>query len=56
MPVIIIHNFDVANGIVNGCMGTLKSVHWSMDDNGDHHAHSCVIESADAMDEPLPNL
>ena len=36
MPVMITHNFDVENGVVNGCTGILKSIHiqqttWEID-------------------------
>jgi len=43
MPVMICANFDVANGIVNGCIGTLKEVRYMTDNDGNHHAHACVI-------------
>lgn len=56
MPLIIIHNFDVTDGVVNGCTGSLKSVRWSTDCNGKRRAHSCVIETEEALNEPLPNL
>lgn len=56
MPVIIVHNFDLTDGVVNGCTGKLKAVRSTIDANGNRHAHSCVVETADAMDDPLPNL
>src|SRR5271170_882280 len=56
MPVMIAMNFDVENGIVNGCTGTLESVRYWVDENGERHAISCVIRSNDITGEPLPTL
>ncbi|KAJ6484118.1 hypothetical protein C8R45DRAFT_829817, partial [Mycena sanguinolenta] len=40
-------NFDVPGGVVNGCAGTLKSVRYRLDADGNRHAISCVIEAPD---------
>lgn len=56
MPVIIVHNFNLTDGVVNSCTGKLKAVRSSIDVNGHRHTHSCVVETLDAMDDPLPNL
>ena len=45
MPVMITQNFDVENGIVNGCTGILKSIRYTTDNFGDRYAVSCVVES-----------
>ena len=49
-------NFDVSNGIVNGTIGTLKSVQYWIDDEGFRHATSCVIRSEHIVGEPIPGL
>ena len=43
MPVMIVQNFDISNGIVNGCTGDLVSIRSTVDSHGRLHAHSCVI-------------
>jgi hypothetical protein len=47
MPVMISQNFDVPGGVVNGCSGFLRSVRYRVDNNGDRHAISCVVEAPD---------
>ncbi len=49
-------NFDVSNGIVNGTIGTLKSVQYWVDSDSFWHTTSCVIESEDIVGDPLPGL
>jgi len=49
MPVMITHNFDVENGVVNGCTGILKSIHYTTDNMGNRHAVSCVVESPNIL-------
>ncbi|KAI0059113.1 hypothetical protein BV25DRAFT_1789584, partial [Artomyces pyxidatus] len=56
MPVTISQNFDVQGGVVNGSIGTLKSVRFRVDDQGIRHAVSAVIHVADTSPEPLPEL
>jgi hypothetical protein len=38
MPVMISQNFDVHGGVVNGCYGSLRSVRYRVDRNGNRHA------------------
>ena len=56
MPVMVMTNFDVAGGVVNGRIGQLKSVDYWVDDHGFRHATSCVIESVGITGDPLPGL
>lgn len=56
MPIIINQNFDVDTGIVNGCVGTLKSVHFIKGVNGEHHAISCIVKTLSTSPDPLPHL
>ncbi len=49
-------NFNVANGIVNGTIGKLKSVQYYVDSDGLQHATSCMIESEHILGDPLPGL
>ena len=49
-------NFDVSNGIVNGTISKLKSVQYWVDGDGFQHATSCVIESEHIVRHPLPGL
>ncbi|THU76711.1 hypothetical protein K435DRAFT_704145, partial [Dendrothele bispora CBS 962.96] len=59
MPVMITQNFDVAGGVVNGSIGTLKSIRYRLDSAGRRHAISCVMSvspSSGASQNPLPHL
>jgi len=56
MPIIVGHNFDVEGGIVNGCQGILKSVRYTVDDDRNRHARSCIIHSLDTTCDNLPQL
>ncbi|KAG1839848.1 hypothetical protein C8R48DRAFT_621400, partial [Suillus tomentosus] len=56
MPIILNQNFDVDAGIVNGCVGTLKSVRFREGVNGERHAISCVIKTLSTSPDPLPHL
>lgn len=56
MPVMVASNFDVENGIVNGCSGILESVRYWVDDNGERHALSCVVRSDCITGAALPRL
>ncbi|KAI0077938.1 hypothetical protein K474DRAFT_1571563, partial [Panus rudis PR-1116 ss-1] len=47
MPVMICQNFDVNMGIVNGCIGTLKSLRYFIDGSSNRHATSCVVHCPD---------
>ena len=56
MPVMITQNYDVQNGIVNGCIGTLERVNYTIDNEGHRHAHSCVIRTEKTSGQCLPHL
>ena len=56
MPVMLMTNFDVLHGIVNGTIGKLKSLQYYVDSDGLRHATSCTIESEHIVGEPLPGL
>ncbi|KAJ3761502.1 hypothetical protein EV360DRAFT_37659, partial [Lentinula raphanica] len=57
MPVIIGSNYDVPAGIVNGSKGYLRKVRFWVDENGDRHLVSCVVECPHLRDfQRLPNL
>jgi len=45
MAVMITQNYDVENGIVNGCMGIVKKTNYTVDVDGYRHAHSCIIST-----------
>ncbi|KAJ3772895.1 hypothetical protein FB446DRAFT_642735, partial [Lentinula raphanica] len=44
MPVIIGTNYDVPSGIVNGTQGILRRLRFWIDESGDRHLVSCVVE------------
>ncbi|KAF5326514.1 hypothetical protein D9611_000713 [Ephemerocybe angulata] len=56
MPVMVMQNFDVEGGIVNGTTGTLKRVRYRLDDDGLRHAISCVVDSPAITADVLPGL
>jgi hypothetical protein len=56
MPIIINQNFDIEAGIINGCVGSLQSVHYTLRANGACHAISCVMSTPLKSGEPLPYL
>jgi ATP-dependent exoDNAse (exonuclease V) alpha subunit len=56
MPVMITQNYDVENGIVNGCLGTLEKVNYTLDEQGFRHAHSCVLRTEATSGPCLPHL
>ncbi|KAJ3522430.1 hypothetical protein NMY22_g11894 [Coprinellus aureogranulatus] len=45
MPVMLTQNLDVERGIVNGTIGTLKHLRYTIDELGERHLRSCIIES-----------
>jgi hypothetical protein len=49
-------NFDVPGGVVNGCAGTLKSVRYRTDKQGNRHAISCIVEAPDTIPGLIPGL
>ncbi|KAJ7086285.1 hypothetical protein C8R43DRAFT_826701, partial [Mycena crocata] len=56
MPVVICQNFDVAGGVVNGCVGKLVSVRYETGQDGKRYAISCVVEAPDTNPGILPDL
>ncbi|KAH7917809.1 hypothetical protein BV22DRAFT_977224, partial [Leucogyrophana mollusca] len=56
MPVMVTHNFDVEAGIVNGCVGTLHSIRYTVDGEGNRHAVSCVVDTPMTSGDALPHL
>ena len=56
MPVLINQNFDVEGGIVNGSTGTIESIRYRTDENGDRHLISCTVLVQDCTDDALPHL
>jgi len=56
MPVMITQNYDIQNGIVNGCIGTLERVNYTTDEEGYRHAHSCIIRTENMSGPCLPHL
>jgi hypothetical protein len=56
MPVLVSQNFDVEGGIVNGSYGTVKSIRYYLNELGERHLRSCVVEINDACLDPMPHL
>ncbi|KAF8164642.1 hypothetical protein K438DRAFT_1617310, partial [Mycena galopus ATCC 62051] len=56
MPVTVCQNFDVHGGVVNGSFGTLESVRYYLDADGNRHAVSCVINCPDTVSGLVPGL
>ncbi|KAJ7275809.1 hypothetical protein C8J57DRAFT_987005, partial [Mycena rebaudengoi] len=56
MPVMITHNYDVQNGIVNGTTGIIKQIHYEINELGEKCAKSCIVYVPDMTGPALPNL
>ncbi|KAI0335957.1 hypothetical protein GY45DRAFT_1232398, partial [Cubamyces sp. BRFM 1775] len=57
MPVIVSQNFDVNGGVVNGSIGILHSVRYTVDGaSGKRHLRSCVVRLKDTVGEALYGL
>lgn len=56
MPVMFTQNYDVAGGIVNGTMGVLKKVRYTIDSNNQRHAKSCIVEISSMTCPNLPHI
>lgn len=52
----VMTNFDVASGIVNGRIGKLVSVTYTTDTDSNRHGTSCVVQSDGIIGEPMPGL
>jgi hypothetical protein len=44
MKIIVLHNFDVKRGVVNGSVGVLRGIHYQTNARGERHLTSCVVE------------
>jgi ATP-dependent exoDNAse (exonuclease V) alpha subunit len=56
MPFMITQNYDVQGGIVNGTMGIVKEIRYSINELGERCAKSCVVYVPDMVGPALPNL
>lgn len=56
MRVVVSKNFDVEGGILNGSIGVLRKIRYVLDDYGDRHLKSCVVELPDSDAEQMPGL
>lgn len=56
MPVMITQNFNVPDGIVNGCNGILKRIRFKVDRQGRRYVTSCVIHAQDTSGKNMHNL
>ena len=56
MPVMITHNYDVQNGIVNRHLGILEKINFTFDNNGYRHAWSRIVHTKNQLGPPLPHL
>ncbi|THU85220.1 hypothetical protein K435DRAFT_608356, partial [Dendrothele bispora CBS 962.96] len=57
MPVLVGHNYDVQNGVVNGTRGFVRQIRYCVNpETKEREALSCVIEASDVLGEPLPDL
>ncbi|KJA12670.1 hypothetical protein HYPSUDRAFT_125352, partial [Hypholoma sublateritium FD-334 SS-4] len=57
MPVVLLQNFDVPGGVVNGSHGTLTSIKYSVNYAGEREASSCTIKLIDSsVAEPMYSL
>lgn len=56
MPVILTQNYDVEGGVINGCLGKLKYVRYTADENGRRRGRSCVIDCDTYTGDVLPHL
>jgi ATP-dependent exoDNAse (exonuclease V) alpha subunit len=56
MPVMITMNLDVQGGIVNGSIGTVRSICFKTLTNGEHALSHCIVHLPNATAPVLPNL
>ena len=56
MPVMITQNFDVTNGVVNGSIGTLTNIRYTLNKHGERVAQSCVVHVPNMDGAPMPGL
>ncbi|PCH37358.1 hypothetical protein WOLCODRAFT_83835, partial [Wolfiporia cocos MD-104 SS10] len=56
MRVLVSQNFDVHGGVVNGSVGILKSIRYTLDQNNRRHLKSCIVSIPDATADTMPHL
>lgn len=56
MPIILTQNYIVSNRIVNGCIGMVQQINYTIDEIGHRHAHSCIIQNENIRSSSLPHL
>ncbi|KAF5335465.1 hypothetical protein D9611_012159 [Ephemerocybe angulata] len=56
MPMMLVQNFDIAAGVVNGVIGTLQSLKYSLDDDQQRILKSVIIRTEDMKGDPIPGL
>ncbi|KAL6299051.1 hypothetical protein BKA93DRAFT_694648, partial [Sparassis latifolia] len=56
MRVMISQNFDVNGGIVNGSIGILRKIRYTIDEFQQRHLVSCIVEVSDSDAQNLPYL
>ena len=56
MRVIVCTNFDVNAGIVNGSIGELRRIRYTVDNQGRRHVTSCIVHLPDVSGDGMPNL
>lgn len=56
MPVMIMQNFDVEAGVVNGSKGSVHRIRYKLDAQGNRTLLSCIVKMPDSDENPLPGL
>ena len=56
MPVMVTTNLDVPGGIVNGSIGTVRSIDFTSLANGDRVLNHCIVHIPTARTDPMPHL
>ncbi|EMD34447.1 hypothetical protein CERSUDRAFT_37571, partial [Gelatoporia subvermispora B] len=54
--VMVIQNFDVDGGVVNGSIGILKCIRYRTDAHGNRHTISCAVGLDNYDNEPMAGL
>ena len=49
-------NIDVAGSIVNGSVGTVRSIDFKLLPNGQRHVNHCIVYIPNALAAPMPGL
>lgn len=56
MPVLVSQNYDVQGGIVNGSHGTVREIRYTIDNAGNRHLTSCIVDIPNSSGEPMLSL